>query len=50
MLGDMLMRRQEYAQAIQLYNRMLRLEGVEVERVEALVTAANRMLQQQMQS
>ena len=50
MLGDMLMRRQEYAQAIQLYNRMLKLEGVEVERVEALVIAANRMLQQQMQS
>ncbi len=50
MLGDMLMRRQEYAQAIQLYNRMLKLEGVEVERVEALVLAANRMLQQQMRS
>lgn len=47
MLGDMLMRRQEYAQAIQLYNRMLKIEGVEVERVEALVTAASRMLQQQ---
>jgi len=47
LLGDMLMRRGEYNQTIQLYNRMLKMEGVEVERVEALLAAANRMLEQQ---
>ncbi len=46
MLGDMLMRREEYGQAVQLYTRMLKMEGVEVERVEALLSAANRMYQQ----
>ncbi len=46
LLGDMLMRREEYSQAAQLYNRMLKMEGVEKERVEALASAANRMLQQ----
>jgi tetratricopeptide (TPR) repeat protein len=46
MLGDMLMRREEYAQALQLYSRMLKMEGVDVERVHALVMAAGRMLQQ----
>jgi tetratricopeptide (TPR) repeat protein len=46
LLGDMLMRREEYGQAMQLYNRMLKMDGVDVERVQALVTAANRMLQQ----
>lgn len=46
MLGDMLMRREEYTQAVQLYARMMRMEGVETERVEALLSAANRMLQQ----
>ncbi len=45
-LGDMLMRREEYGQAVQLYGRMLKMEGIEKERVEALATAANRMLQQ----
>ncbi len=49
MLGDMLMRREEYAQALQLYNRMLKLDGVELERVEALAAAASRMLQQRQQ-
>ncbi|EFO79318.1 Tetratricopeptide TPR_2 repeat protein [Oscillochloris trichoides DG-6] len=46
LLGDMLMRREEYSQAAQLYSRMLKMEGVEKERVEALASAANRMLQQ----
>jgi tetratricopeptide (TPR) repeat protein len=46
LLGDMLMRREEYGQAVQLYGRMLKMEGVEKERVEALASAANRMLQQ----
>ncbi|NTV65219.1 MAG: tetratricopeptide repeat protein, partial [Oscillochloris sp.] len=46
LLGDMLMRREEYGQAVQLYARMLKMEGVERERVEALAAAANRMLQQ----
>jgi tetratricopeptide (TPR) repeat protein len=46
LLGDMLMRREEYGQAVQLYNRMLKMEGVERQRVEALVAAAARMLQQ----
>lgn len=47
MLGDMLMRRGEYNQTVQLYKRMLKMDGIEVERVEALLSAANRMLQQQ---
>lgn len=46
MLGDMLMRREEYGQAVQLYGRLLKMEGVETERVQALLTAASRMLQQ----
>jgi cytochrome c-type biogenesis protein CcmH/NrfG len=46
MLGDMLMRREEFGQAVQLYSRMLKMEGVESERVEALLSAANRMHQQ----
>ncbi len=47
MLGDVLMRRGEYAQAVQLYGRMLRMDGVEVERVEALQAAAQQMFKQQ---
>ncbi len=47
MLGDMLMRRGEYRQAVQLYKRMLRRDDIEMERVEALLAAANRMLEQQ---
>jgi tetratricopeptide (TPR) repeat protein len=47
MLGDMLMRRGEYAQSVQLYKRMLKMEEVDVDRVETLLTAANRMLEQQ---
>jgi tetratricopeptide (TPR) repeat protein len=50
MLGDMLMRREEFGQAVQLYGRMLKMEGVETERVEALHAAANRMLQQRQKS
>ncbi|HMQ30809.1 MAG TPA: tetratricopeptide repeat protein, partial [Chloroflexaceae bacterium] len=46
MLGDMLMRREEYGQAVQLYSRLLKLEGADAERVQALLTAASRMLQQ----
>ncbi|PDW04966.1 tetratricopeptide repeat protein [Candidatus Viridilinea mediisalina] len=46
MLGDMLMRREEFAQAVQLYHRMLKMEGIEAERVQALLSAANLMLQQ----
>jgi len=46
MLGDMLMRREEYSQAVALYARMLKMEGVERERVQVLASAANRMLQQ----
>lgn len=49
LLGDMLMRRGEYRQTAQLYKRMLKMsgEGLEIERVEALLSAANRMLEQQ---
>jgi tetratricopeptide (TPR) repeat protein len=47
MWGDMLMRREEYGQAVQLYNRMLKMEGIEVPRLEALRAAASRMLQLQ---
>lgn len=46
LLGDMLMRRAEYTQAVQLYKRMLKMEEVDVERVEALLSAANHMLEQ----
>jgi tetratricopeptide (TPR) repeat protein len=46
-LGDALMRRQEYEQAIRIYNRLAKLPDVEIERVEALQAAARRMLEQQ---
>lgn len=46
MLGDMLMRREEFTQALQLYSRMLKMDDVDRSRVEALVTAASRLLQQ----
>lgn len=49
-LGDALMRRQEYEQAVRIYNRLAKLPGVEVERVEALQAAAKRMLEQQQNS
>ncbi len=47
LLGDMLMRRGEYRQTVQLYKRMLKMEEVDSDRVEALLAAANRMLEQQ---
>ncbi len=47
MLGDLLMRRGEYTQALSLYNRLSRMEQVDDERLEALIAAANRMLQNQ---
>jgi Flp pilus assembly protein TadD len=47
MLGDMLMRRGEYAQALNLYTRLSKMDEVESERVEALIAAANQMLQNQ---
>jgi lipopolysaccharide biosynthesis regulator YciM len=50
MLGDLLMRRGEYAQALNLYNRMTKMDAIEQERVEALIAAANRMLNSQNQN
>jgi tetratricopeptide (TPR) repeat protein len=47
LLGDMLMRREEYTQALQIYSRMLKMEGAEIARLEALQAAAGRMLAQQ---
>lgn len=49
MLGDMLMRRGEYTQAVNLYNRMLKMDNIETDRVEALQAAAQRMLNQNKQ-
>lgn len=46
-LGDALMRRQEFEQAVRIYNRLAKLPDIEVERVEALQAAAKRMLEQQ---
>jgi tetratricopeptide (TPR) repeat protein len=46
-LGDVLMRREEYEQAQRIYTRMLKMPGIEVERVEALQAAAKRMFDQQ---
>jgi tetratricopeptide (TPR) repeat protein len=48
--GDMLMRREEYGQAVRNYTRMLNMDGVDTDRVEALLSAANRMLSQQQQT
>jgi lipopolysaccharide biosynthesis regulator YciM len=48
-LGDVLMRREEYEQALRIYNRLVKLPGVEVERIEALQAAAKRMHDQQAQ-
>lgn len=47
MLGDMLLRRGEYNQALSLYTRMSRMAGIDVSRVEALMAAAQRMLRNQ---
>ncbi len=46
-LGDALMRRQEYEQAVRIYARLAKVPGVEIDRVEALQAAAKRMLEQQ---
>jgi tetratricopeptide (TPR) repeat protein len=46
-LGDALMRRQEYEQAVRIYGRLAKMPNVEVERVEALQAAAKRMYDQQ---
>lgn len=48
-LGDVLMRREEYEQALRLYGRLVKMPNVEVERVEALQAAAKRMYEQQLQ-
>jgi tetratricopeptide (TPR) repeat protein len=45
-LGDALMRRQEYDQAVRIYGRLAKLPNIEIERVEALQAAARRMLEQ----
>ncbi len=47
LLGDMLMRQEEFAQAVSLYNRMLKIDGADIERITALLTAAQHMLAQQ---
>lgn len=46
-LGDVLMRREEYEQAVRIYSRLSKMPDVEAERVEALQSAAKRMLDQQ---
>lgn len=46
-LGDVLMRREEYEQALRIYGRLAKLPGVEADRVDALIAAARRMLEQQ---
>ncbi|MFO7168242.1 MAG: tetratricopeptide repeat protein, partial [Chloroflexota bacterium] len=48
-LGDALMRRQEYEQAVRIYSRLAKMPNVEADRVEALQAAARRMLDQQQQ-
>ncbi|HEU5099224.1 MAG TPA: tetratricopeptide repeat protein, partial [Roseiflexaceae bacterium] len=46
-LGDALMRRTEYEQAVRIYSRLAKMPNVETERVEALQAAAKRMYDQQ---
>ncbi|MEM8529806.1 MAG: tetratricopeptide repeat protein [Chloroflexota bacterium] len=46
-LGDVLMRREEYEQAVRIYGRLANMPNIETERVEALQLAAKRMLEQQ---
>jgi tetratricopeptide (TPR) repeat protein len=48
-LGDALMRRSEYEQAVRIYGRLAKMPDVETERVEALQAAAKRMYEQQTQ-
>jgi tetratricopeptide (TPR) repeat protein len=49
-LGDVLMRREEYEQAFRLYGRLLKMPDVDTGRVEALLSAAKRMLDQKQQT
>lgn len=46
-LGDALMRRKEYEQAVRIYGRLAKIPNIETERVEALQAAAKRMYDQQ---
>ncbi len=46
-LGDVLMRREEYEQALRIYGRLAKMPGVDADRVDALIAAARRMLDQQ---
>ncbi len=46
-LGETLMRRQEFEQAVRIYGRLIKMPNVETERVEALQAAAKRMYDQQ---
>jgi tetratricopeptide (TPR) repeat protein len=46
-LGDALMRRSEFEQAIRIYGRLAKMPNVEYERIEALQAAAKRMYEQQ---
>jgi|HigsolmetaAR201D_1030396.scaffolds.fasta_scaffold04494_2 tetratricopeptide (TPR) repeat protein len=48
-LGDVLMRREEHEQAYRIYTRMLKMPNIDTDRVEALVAAAKRMLEQKQQ-
>ena len=46
-LGDALMRRSEFEQAVRIYGRLAKMPNVETERIEALQAAARRMYEQQ---
>jgi len=46
-LGDALMRRNEYEQALRIYGRLAKMPDIETTRVEALQSAAKRMYDQQ---
>jgi tetratricopeptide (TPR) repeat protein len=46
-LGDALMRRSEYEQAVRIYGRLAKMPNVETARIEALQAAAKRMYEQQ---
>jgi tetratricopeptide (TPR) repeat protein len=46
-LGDALMRRNEFEQAVRIYGRLAKMPNVETERIEALQSAAKRMYDQQ---
>lgn len=45
-LGDVLMRREEYEQALRIYSRLAKMPDVDTDRVNALVVAARRMFEQ----